>query len=287
MNKLTDCFTLSNGVKIPCVGYGTWKSSIEDAKNGVIKAIEVGYRHIDTAAAYENESGVGAGIRESGIKREDLFVTTKHWITERGYDKTLRAVDESLKQLGLDYVELYLVHWPCVECRNPNWKAVNADTWRGFEQAFRDGKIRALGLSNFEKKHVDALMQTAQIAPVVNQIEFHPGYTQMENVRFSQQAGMLVEAWSPLGSGAVLNDPFLNEMARRYNRSVAQLCIRFALQHDVLPLPKSVTPARIAQNAQVFDFTISPEDMKAMDEMPLLGFSTYRPEEAPADALYD
>ena len=155
------------------------------------------------------------------------------------------------------------------------------------EQAFRDGKIRALGLSNFEKKHVDALMQTAQIPPVVNQIEFHPGYTQMENVRFSQQAGMLVEAWSPLGSGAVLGDPFLNEMAKRYNKSVAQLCIRYALQHDVLPLPKSVTPARIAQNAQVFDFAITPEDMKALDAMPLLGFSTYRPEEAPADALYD
>ena len=287
MNKLTDCFTLANGVKIPCVGYGTWQSPPEDAKNGVIKAIEVGYRHIDTAAAYENEEAVGEGIRLSGIKREDLFVTTKHWITERGYDKTLRAIDESLKKLGMEYVDLYLVHWPCVECRNPEWKSVNADTWRGFEKAFRDGKIRALGLSNFEKKHVDALMQTAQIPPVVNQIEFHPGYTQMENVRFSKEAGMLVEAWSPLGNGKVLADPFLNDMAKRYGKSVAQLCIRYALQHDVLPLPKSVTPSRIEQNTHVFDFVISPEDMAAIDNMPMLGFSTYLPEEAPADALYD
>ncbi len=287
MKKLTDCFTLSNGVRIPCVGYGTWQSSKEDAKNGVIKAIEAGYRHIDTAAAYENEDAVGAGIRESGIKREELFVTTKHWITERGYDKTLRAIDASLKELGTEYVDLYLVHWPCVESRNPDWKRVNADTWRGFEQAYRDGKIRALGLSNFEKKHVDALMETAEIAPTVNQIEFHPGYTQMDNVRFSQQAGMLVEAWSPLGNGMVLNDPFLTEMASRYGKSVAQLCIRYALQHNVLPLPKSVTPSRIVQNTQVFDFEISAEDMSAIDSMPLLGFSTYLPEEAPADALYD
>lgn len=286
MNKLTDCYVLSNGVQIPCIGYGTWQTPDGDiAKNSVCEAVKAGYRHVDTAFAYGNEAAVGEGIRASGVARNEIFITTKHWVTERGYQKTIQAVETSLKNMGLDYLDLYLIHWPCVEKCSPNWKEINADTWRGFERMYKDGKIRAIGVSNFEKKHIDALLETAEIRPMVNQIEFHPGYTQIDNVNYAKACGMLVEAWSPLGSGAVLQDATLAAIAAKYNKSVAQLCIRFALQNDLLPLPKSVTPSRIVQNANVFDFEISADDMAALHAMPQLGFSTFSPEDAPADAL--
>ncbi len=286
MKTLTDCFALSNGVKIPCIGYGTWQTPTGDiARESVKTAIELGYRHIDTAFAYGNEADVGDGIRASGVKREDIFVTTKHWITERGYEKTIKAVETSLNNLGIDYMDLYLIHWPCVEKVSSEWKYINAETWRAFEKMYNDGKIRAIGVSNFQAKHLEALDEYACIKPMVNQIEFHPGYTQIDNVRYCQSRGMVVQAWSPLGNGAVLQNGKLCAIAEKYNKTVAQLCIRLALQCGVLPLPKSVTPSRIAQNAQVFDFDIEVDDIQTMLEMPQLGFSGYYPEEAPADAL--
>ena len=286
MNKLTDTFVLSNGVEIPCIGYGTWQTPSGDiARDSVKAALDAGYRHIDTAFAYGNEADVGEGIKASGVARKDIFITTKHWITERGYEKTIATFEASLKNLGVDYLDLYLVHWPCVEKVCPEWKEINAETWRGFEKMYKDGKLRALGVSNFEAKHLEALDEFATVKPMVNQIEFHPGYTQYDNVKYCQNRGMLVQAWSPLGNGAVLKNEALGAMAAKYGKSVAQLCIRFALQCDVLPLPKSVTPSRIAENAQVFDFEIDKDDVKSLLEMPLLGFSGYLPEEAPADAL--
>ena len=284
--KLTDTFELTNGVKVPCIGYGTWQTPDgETAKECVRQALLSGYRHIDTAFVYGNEQSVGEGIKASGIKREEIFVASKHWVTERGYEKTIAAVEASLRNLGLDYMDLYLVHWPCVEKHSADWKEINAETWRGFEKMYQDGKIRAIGVSNYEKKHLEALDETAEIKPMVNQIEFHPGYTQMDNVRYSQDRGMLVEAWSPLGSGAVLKDERLLTMAAKYHKSVAQLCVRFALQNGVLPLPKSVNPERIVQNAQVFDFEIGQADMEILLQIPQLGFSGFLPEDAPADAL--
>mgnify|MGYP002530232301 FL=1 len=284
-NKLTDCYTLSNGVKIPCIGYGTWQTPDDVAAQSVQCALQNGYRHIDTAAAYGNEKSVGEGIRRSGVKREDIFVTTKHWIDMRGYEKTIQAFETSLMALGLDYLDLYLIHWPSVARRDEKWEWTNAETWRGFEKMYKDGKLRALGVSNFEKKHLDSLIKNATVKPMVNQLEYHPGYLQQDTVDYSKQLGMVVEAWSPLGSGAVLKHPVLVEMAQRYGKSVAQLCIRFALQSGVLPLPKSVTPARIEQNTQVFDFTISEEDMAIIRNMDRCGFSGFLAEEAPADAL--
>ena len=286
MKTLTDTFVLANGVEIPCIGYGTWQTPSGDvAKDSVKAALDAGYRHIDTAFAYGNEADVGEGIKASGVNRKDIFLTTKHWITERGYEKTVAAIDASLKNLDVDYLDLYLVHWPCVEKVSPNWKEINAETWRGFEKAYKEGKIRALGVSNYQQKHLEALDEFATVKPVVNQIEFHPGYTQIDNVRYCQNHGMLVQAWSPLGNGAVLKDETLAAIAAKYGRSVAQICIRFALQNDVLPLPKSVTPSRIAENARVFDFELAEDDVKTLMEMPMLGFSGYYPEEAPADAL--
>ena len=286
MNKLTDTFVLSNGVEIPCIGYGTWQTPSGDvARDSVKAAIDAGYRHIDTAFAYGNEVDVGEGIKASGVARKDIFITTKHWITERGYQKTIDTFEASLKNLGVDYLDLYLVHWPCVEKVTPDWKEINAETWRGFEKMYKDGKLRALGVSNYEAKHLEALDEFATVKPMVNQIEFHPGYTQYDNVLYCQNRGMLVQAWSPLGSGAVLKDETLVQMAAKYGKSVAQLCIRFALQCDVLPLPKSLNPERMVQNANVFDFEIDKDDVKALIEMPLLGFTGWVPEDAPADAL--
>lgn len=284
--KATDVFTLSNGMKIPCLGYGTWQTPNGGVTEACVKnALLAGYRHIDTAFAYGNEAEVGAGIRASGVARDEVFLTTKHWVTERGYRKTVAAVETSLRLLGVDSIDLYLVHWPCVEKCSPDWKEINADTWRGFEKMVRDGKLRAIGVSNFQKKHIDALIETAQIRPVVNQLEFHPGYTQMENVRYMQSLGLLVEAWSPMGSGAVLRDARLQAIAAHYGKTAAQLCIRFALQEGILPLPKSTNAERMADNMRVFDFEIAAEDMSALETLPELGFSTFLPEDAPADAL--
>ena len=286
MNKLTDSFVLSNGVKVPCVGYGTFQTPDgEVAKNAVMEAIKIGYRHIDTAWAYGNEVAVGDGIRASGVKREDVFVTTKHWITMRGYEKATEAIDLSLKNLGFDYLDLYLIHWPCVEKVSPDWKEINAGTWKAFEDAYKAGKIRSIGVSNFEKKHYDALTEMCEIKPMVNQIEFHPGYTQMETVKYSQENGMLVQAFSPLGCGTVLEDETLKGLAAKYGKSVAQVCLRFVLQSGLNVLTKSITPSRILENAQIFDFELSAEDMATIMAMPELGFTGWIPEEAPADAL--
>lgn len=281
----TDCFTLSNGVKIPCIGYGTWKTPNDIAERCVKDALDAGYRHIDTAFVYGNEVGVGSGIKASGVNRGDIFLTSKHWVTCRGYEKTLEAIDTSLKNLGTDYLDLYLIHWPCVEKISENWAEINSDTWRGFERAYKDGKLRAIGVSNFQKKHLEPLFENAEIKPMVNQMEFHPGYSQFDNVEYSLGKGMVAEAWSPLGDGAVFKDAHLAEIAAKYNKSVAQLCVRFALQCGVLPLPKSTDKGRMASNTEVFDFEISDEDIKALINYPVLGFSGFLPEEAPADAL--
>jgi len=281
----SDSFTLANGVKIPVIGYGTWQTPNDVTANLVKAAIDAGYRHIDTAWGYANEQGVGEGIRASGIARDEIFVTTKHWVTERGYEKTIAAVEESLRNLGMDYMDLYLVHWPCVALSRADWAEQNAETWRGFEKMMKDGKIRAIGVSNYEPAHLEALRKTAEVMPMVNQLEFHPGYLQMDNVRWCQENGILVEAWSPLGSGAVLKDETLAAIAAKYNKSVAQICVRFALEHGVLPLPKSTNPGRMAANAEVFDFSLSAEDTAVIEAMPLLGFSGFSPEEAPADKL--
>ena len=286
MNGLTDSFVLSNGVKVPCVGYGTYLTPDgEIAKKAVMQATAAGYRHIDTAFAYGNEAAVGEGIRASGVNRDEIFVTTKHWVTMRGFEKAGEAIDISLKNLGLDYLDLYLIHWPCVEKVSPDWAEINASTWAAFEKAYKDGKIRAIGVSNFQKKHYDALIQRCDIKPMVNQIEFHPGYTQPETVSYSRDAGMLVQAFSPLGCGAVLGDATLAAIAKKYNKTVAQVCLRFVLQSGLNVLTKSVTPERIIENTKIFDFELSAEDMAVISAMPELGFTGWLPENAPADAI--
>ncbi len=283
MKKVTDTFLMNNGRKMPNIGYGTWKITEEQAEQCIKYAIECGYRHIDTAAAYGNEIGVGKGIKSSGVKREDIFLTTKHWVSERGYEKTLAAIDNSLKKLGTDYLDLYLIHWPCVEKVSPDWAEINADTWRGFEEAHKQGKILTLGVSNFKTHHLKALSKYAKIKPSVNQIEFHPGFTQCDTVEYCQKNDILVQAWSPLGRGRVFENELIVSLAEKYNVTPAKICLRYALQHGIVPLPKSVTYERIADNINVLNFEITAEDMAAIDGLPTTGYSGYDPDDAPVE----
>ena len=282
MNSLTDRFFLSNGIGIPCVGFGTWQiPDGETAVESVKAAISAGYRHIDTAAAYGNEQSVGEGIRQSGIKRSEIFVTSKLWNNNRGYEPALKAFERTLNDLRMDYLDLYLIHWPAARGNPKEWQKINLDTWRAFEKLYKEGRIKAVGLSNFWTPHLEPVMREAEIKPMVNQIEFHPGQTQPEVLSYCKENKILVEAWSPLGSGKLIDNARLLEIAKKYKKSVAQLCIRWCLQNDVLPLPKSVTPSRIKENARVFDFNISQEDMAALNALPYLVGSGLNPDSVP------
>ena len=280
MNKLTDTFKLNNGIDIPCIGYGTFQTpdgkSVED---GVKEALKIGYRHIDTAYFYQNEKGVGKAIRESGVKREDIFVTSKLWNSDRGYESAKAAFEKTMDNLGLEYLDLFLIHWPAIKKQFDNAEEINAETWKAFEEIYETGRVKAIGLSNFLPHHIDELMKTAKIKPMVNQIEFHPGFAQIETAKYCLENDIVVEAWSPLGRKEVLENETLVELAKKYNKSTAQICIRWVLQHNILPLPKSVTPSRILENSQVFDFKISEDDMKTIDNIPCCGGQCANPDD--------
>lgn len=257
---LTQTITLSNGVEMPQFGLGVWQVPDGDVViNSVKWAIEAGYRHIDTAALYGNEEGVGKAIKASGIDRKELFITTKVANTDQGYESTKAAFAESLKKLDTDYVDLYLIHWPVAD------KFV--DTWRAIEEIYEAGQIRAIGISNFHKHHFEKLMETAKITPMVNQVELHPLLAQNDLREFYAEHNIRMEAYSPLGSGALLQNEDLQKIADKYNKSVAQVILRWDLQHGIITIPKSVHQNRIEENANVFDFELAPEDMNAIDAL--------------------
>ena len=261
MNRITDTFKLNNGVEIPCMGLGTWQSKDEIAKLSVLAALSHDYRLIDTAAAYGNERGVGAGIKESGLKRKEIFVTSKLRNADHGYKATLDAFGLTTERLGLDYLDLYLIHWPNPVQYRFMWKKAMQETWRAFEELYNAGKIRAIGLSNFMPHHIEALMETAKIKPMVNQLKLCPGITQRETVEYYNRNNIAVEAYSPFGTGAIFTSDVMNKLAEKYNKSVGQLCLRWCLQMGFVSLPKSANPMRIKSNTQIFDFEISKEDM--------------------------
>lgn len=277
---MTDSFVMNNKKTIPCIGYGTYKTSNEEVYDAVIAAVRVGYRHIDTAAYYKNEEGVGRAVRECGIPREELFVTSKVWNTDRGYEQTKGAFAESMRRLGLEYIDLYLIHWPANQKQfGDEARKINAETWRALEELYAEGKIKAIGLSNFLPHHIEDLMETAKVKPMVDQIEFHPGWAQLEVSEYCRKNGIVVEAWSPLGRKDALDNETLKKIGAKYRKGTAQICIRWIMQHGILPLPKTVNPDRMAENADVFDFELTAEEMKTIDELKNLGGQCALPDE--------
>ena len=259
---------LYNGVEIPALGYGTWRIKDKElCKRVVCEAIEVGYTHIDGAAVYKNEDCVGIAIKNSGIKREDIFVTSKVWNDMHGYENCKKAFYKTLEDLGLDYLDLYLIHWPNPFATRGKNEELNAETWRAMEDLYEEGKIRAIGVSNFKVHHLEALMKTARIKPMVNQIECTIGHVQEDVLDYCKENEIVVEGWSPLGSGRLFTSDAMQKFALKYNKSIAQVTLRYLLQKGILPLPKSTNKERMKQNLEVFDFEINEEDMKAIDAL--------------------
>ena len=273
-------YLLNNNYKMPNIGFGTFRTpSGEETEQSVLNAIKAGYRHIDCAAAYGNEKSVGEAIRKSGVAREEIFVTSKLWNDDKGYENTLAAFNRTLEDLQLEYLDLYLIHWPIAKASKENWKEANGESWRALEELYNQGKIKAIGVSNFLEHHLEPLFETAKIKPMVNQIEFHPGMLQKEIVEFCKKHNILVEAWAPFSNGQVLNNPVLKEIADKYEKTVAQLTLRWIIQKGIVPLPKSVTPERIKSNLEVFDFEISAQDVERIDRLTDCGGSGLHPDE--------
>ncbi|MFT3739274.1 MAG: aldo/keto reductase [Breznakibacter sp.] len=270
--------TLNDGNEIPAIGFGTYKTTEQESIESVKTALGKGYRLIDTAAKYDNEEAVAKGIKASGIPREEIFVTTKVWRENIGYENTRIAFADSLRKLQIDYIDLYLVHWPANAKNFDDWQKVNARTWRAMEELQADGKIKSIGVSNFWPEHLEALFHTANIIPAVNQIEFHPGYWQPEVTEFCEQHKIVVEAWSPLARGRVFENDLLKSLAHKHGKSVSQVCLRWVLQHGAVPIPKSASVSRIEDNIRIFDFKLSEEEMEQIDGLPEMGFSGELPD---------
>jgi len=251
---------LNNGIEIPQLGFGVWRVPSEETQEVVERALEAGYRHIDTAKLYGNEDGVGAAIKTSGLDRDEVFVTSKVWNDDQGFDATMRAFDTTMSELGFDVLDLYLIHWPVPS------QGLAAETWRAMEKLYHDGRIRAIGVSNFHGHHLEALMRTAEVRPTVNQVELHP-YHQQRDVRdANDRLEIATEAWSPLAKGReLLGDPVVREIATRHDRTPAQVVLRWHLQHGTIVIPKSVTPSRIKENLDVFDFELDAVEISAIN----------------------
>jgi diketogulonate reductase-like aldo/keto reductase len=261
--SIKDTFTLTNGIKLPILGLGTYKTPDgSEVENAIVAALKLGYRHIDTASFYKNETGVGAGVRKSGIARSDVFVTTKCWNADirAGYDAVLRAYDESLKLLKFDYLDLYLLHWPISS-------AIDREAWRALEKIYTDGRVKAIGVSNFTTRQLDDLHSVAKVKPMVNQVEFHPRLVQKDLLAYSKKHHIAHEAWSPLMQGSGLAIKELEEIARARKKSPAQVVLRWDLQHGTVTIPKSVNPKRLAENIDIYDFELSPEEMSRINAL--------------------
>ncbi|MCM2534896.1 aldo/keto reductase [Neobacillus pocheonensis] len=262
LKNLQSTTTLNNGVKMPWIGLGVFLvKDGEEVISSVKAALEAGYRSIDTAAIYRNEEGVGKAIAESNVPREEMFITTKLWNANHGYESTLVAFDESMKKLGLDYLDLYLIHWPMPS------KGKYVETWKALEKLYKDGRVRAIGVSNFKIHHLEDILANCEIKPMVNQVEYHPRFNQKELHDFCKRNEIQLEAWSPLMQGGLFEEPVLVEIANKYNKSVAQIIVRWDLQTGVVTIPKSTKSHRIAENADVFDFELSQEDMEKINSL--------------------
>lgn len=260
-------YQLNNGVEIPVSGFGTFKAKDgEEAYHAVLEALKAGYRHIDTAAIYQNEESVGQAIKDSGVPREEMFVTTKLWNSQQTYEQTRQALEKSIEKLGLDYLDLYLIHWPNPKPLRENdaWKTRNAEVWRAMEDLYQEGKIRAIGVSNFLPHHLDALLETATIVPAVNQVRLAPGVYQDQVVAYCREKGILLEAWGPFGQGELFDSKQVQEIAANHGKSIAQIALAWSLAEGFLPLPKSVTTSRIQANLDCFGIELSHEERETL-----------------------
>jgi methylglyoxal/glyoxal reductase len=265
---------LNNGVMIPRLGLGVYQSPPGQVTQRAVEyALKIGYRHIDTARIYNNETDVGAALRKSGIKREEVFITTKLWNSDHGYDKALRACDESLRRLGLKYLDLYLIHWPVPEIRNESWQAL--------AQLLRDGKCRSVGVSNYTIQHLTELLEDAEVVPMVNQVEFSPFLYQKQLLDYCEKNKIQLEAYSPLTQGEKLNHPKIVQIAKKHNKTPAQVLLRWSLQHNLVTIPKSVREERIKENSQVFDYNLANEDMTMLDSLDENFRNSWDPTNAP------
>lgn len=263
-------YKLNNGKEIPSIGFGTFRLK-EEVEDVVINAIEVGYKMIDTASSYLNEEYVGNAIKKANVDRKDLFITGKLWNDSRDFEKIKEACKETLKKLNVEYLDLYLVHWPASPVLYPNWKEINANVWKALEYLYEEGLVKSIGVSNFKKSQLEELMKVAKIKPMINQIEFHIGFMQEETLKYCQENDILVEAWSPCGGGKLLKKEIIKEMAEKYNVSPAKLCLRWCVEHGVIPITKSTNIDRMKDNFNLYDFKISKEDMNILDSQPFIG----------------
>ena len=269
--NLQDTVTLNNGVKMPIMGLGVFK--VEDGNvvtEAVKAAIKNGYRSIDTASFYDNEAGVGLGIKESGVPREELFITTKVWNSDHGYESTLKALEISLEKLGLEYLDLYLIHWPV--------RGKYIETWKALEKLYHDGKVKAIGVSNFNIHHLEDILKEGTVKPVINQVEYHPHLTQVELREFCEREEIQLEAWSPLKKGELLSDPIIQRLAEKHQKTPAQIILRWDIQNNVLTIPKSIKEHRIVENADIFDFSLMEEDMQEINGLNINSRSGADPE---------
>ncbi len=250
---------LSNGVKMPSIGFGTYKSGSDEETAKIIKyALKIGYRQIDTASFYGNEVGIGNGIKESGINREDIFLVTKLWNDDHGYDKTIEAFNKSLERLQVDYIDLYLIHWP---------NKLNSETWKAFEHLYKTGKVKSIGVCNFKIGHLEELKKTAEIMPMVNQVEIHPQSSKNDMLRYCEENNIQLVAWSPIMRGKLFSNELILGLAEKYKKTIAQIILRWHVQRGIIPIPKSSNEGRIKENLSIFDFELSNDDMSIIDSV--------------------
>lgn len=278
MDNIYDGFKLNNGVLNPCIGFGTYKAADQRSADIIKMALETGYRYFDTASFYETEEYLASAVKEMGIPREELFITSKAWKTEMGYENIKKAFAQTLERLETNYLDLYLIHWPLPETGYENWKELNKESWKAMEELYAADKVKAIGVSNFLPHHLENLLDSCNVVPAVNQIEFHPGYTQELTVQYCQEKNILVQAWSPIGRSVLLDHPVIVKMADKYKVSAAQICIRYAVQRGIVPLPKSSSPERMRQNQDVLSFAIAQEDMYLLGTLPQAGWSGLHPD---------
>lgn len=277
LNKMKH-YILNNGVEIPAVAFGTYKAADGKSADVIRTAIEAGYRYFDTASFYGTETYLAEAVRESGIARDEIFIASKLWKTEMGYDNVKSAFRRTLDNLKTDYLDLYLIHWPLPEPGYKDWKQLDKETWKAMEELVREGKIRAIGLSNFLPHHIENILEDCTVKPAVDQIEYHPGYSQEAVVQYCKERDILVQAWSPIGRQRVLTEPLVQELGGKYGVSPAKICLKFAVQRGIIPLPKSSSMERMKENLDLWSFEMDEEDIWRLATMPQAGWSGEHPD---------